>query len=170
MPGCDSGGVVCSFLLLSRGHHGRRQAENPLNPLSSFTRPPLTYNVKDPPDKKPGQPVLPDFDLEEYVARHVLATAANRLVRCGERPSRTRSRFGQTGRSIKLSTFHTPCGLSRKLRHISTRPGHYPPASSTFGCSAAGYARPASLLCPEFWHACTIMNVRLHICTTGAAE
>ena len=41
MPGCDSGGVVCSFLLLSRGHHGRRQAENPLNPLSSFTRPPL---------------------------------------------------------------------------------------------------------------------------------
>ena len=42
MPGCDSGVVVCSSLLLSRGHPGRRQAENPLIPMCSFARPPLS--------------------------------------------------------------------------------------------------------------------------------
>lgn len=36
-----SGGVACSFLLLSHDHHRRRQAENPLIELYSFAKPPL---------------------------------------------------------------------------------------------------------------------------------
>jgi hypothetical protein len=41
MPGCGSGLLVSSSSLLIRSHHGRRQANNPLSPLSKFPEPAL---------------------------------------------------------------------------------------------------------------------------------
>ena len=47
MPDCDSDAVFCSSDLLSCSHFGRRQTENPLIPLCSFTEPLLPRWTRD---------------------------------------------------------------------------------------------------------------------------